>query len=310
MFHLSFRAAPCFKHPTDKEKKMKKAALALIFAANAVLAAAQTSVNLDKGLDDAVAYFNARIPKGTRIAVPYINGGSAGLSDYLADKLTARLVNDSGLIVVERDKERVKAAADEMDYQLSGDVGDETMLSIGKRLGAQVMITGSLSEQGRLFRLDLRAVDVESGRIVGSRVTENIRGDGSWAALSRTRVGLVFEGAALTDGNKRILYQGVRKAMQKHGVSLELPSSAAAAEKEEGALRLIITFEFERRASNYTDGLFVGEITVGLERDGVMARESKRHSISETTERLLFQRAAEAVESDRLFFQALDEAAR
>ncbi|MDR2783611.1 MAG: CsgG/HfaB family protein [Treponema sp.] len=289
---------------------MKKTVIVFILAVHAALMYAQTSVSLDKTLDDAVVYFNAHIPRATRIAIPYINGGSAGLSGYLADKLTARLVYDSGIIVVERDKERIQAVADEMDYQLSGNVNDETMLSIGKKLGAQVMITGALSKQGRQYRLELRAVDVESGRILASRITENIRGDDSWVTLPQPRIGLAFEGGALTDRNKQTLYQGVRRAAQKYGVSLEPPSSAAAAEKEEGALRFIITFEAENRFSNYTDGLFVGEITVGLERDGVMIQESKRHSISEATERMLFQRATDAVENDRLFFQALAIAAR
>jgi hypothetical protein len=86
-----------------------------------------------------------------------------------------------------------------------------------------------------------------------------------------------------------------------------MPSSVQVAEKEEGGLRFIITFEAEKRSQTYSDPIFVGEVTVGLERDGVMVRESKRHSIAEMTERLLFQRAADAIEGDRLFFHGLDE---
>jgi hypothetical protein len=39
-----------------------------------------------------------------RAAVLYINGDSADLSGYLTEKLTARLVNDSGLIIVDGTK--------------------------------------------------------------------------------------------------------------------------------------------------------------------------------------------------------------
>ncbi|MDR0707070.1 MAG: hypothetical protein LBF60_04225 [Treponema sp.] len=79
-----------------------------------------------------------------------------------------------------------------------------------------------MKKRGQLYRLDLRAIDAESGRIMGSRITENIRGDGAWAALLQTRAGLAFQGDALTERNKRKLYQGVRNAAWKYGVSIEL----------------------------------------------------------------------------------------
>jgi TolB-like protein len=190
---------------------MKKATSVLIFAASAALMYAQTSVSLDKALNDSVVYFNAHIPGGTWVAVPYINGGSAGLSGYLADNLTVRLVNDSAFVVVERDKERIGEIEKEMNYQLSGNVSDETMVSIVKKLGAQVLIAGSLNKQGRQYRLELRSIDEETGRITASRVTESIRGDGAWEALLQTRIGLAFEGDSLAERDKRTLYQGVRK---------------------------------------------------------------------------------------------------
>jgi hypothetical protein len=55
----------------------------------------------------------------------------------------------------------------EMNYQLSGDVNDETAQSIGKRIGAQTVITGSVQQFGNDYRLDLRALSVETGVIQG-----------------------------------------------------------------------------------------------------------------------------------------------
>jgi hypothetical protein len=54
-----------------------------------------------------------------------------------------------------------------MEYQLSGEVNDETAQSIGQKLGAQTIISGSITALGDIYRLRVQALSVETARIQG-----------------------------------------------------------------------------------------------------------------------------------------------
>jgi hypothetical protein len=64
----------------------------------------------------------------------------------------------------------------EMDFQLSGEVSDESAQSIGKKLGAQTIISGSLSPLGNMWRMRIKALEVETARIQGA-MTYTVRKD-------------------------------------------------------------------------------------------------------------------------------------
>jgi hypothetical protein len=50
---------------------------------------------------------------------------------------------------------------------MSGDVDDKLMHSIGKQFGADIIITGSLTQQGSEYRMQVRAINVETAQIHG-----------------------------------------------------------------------------------------------------------------------------------------------
>ena len=77
------------------------------------------------------------------------------------------MVNDEKLTVV--DRQRMETLRQEMDFQLSGDVDDEYALSIGKRLGAQTIISGAINPAGDIYRLRVQAVSVETGVILAAQ---------------------------------------------------------------------------------------------------------------------------------------------
>jgi hypothetical protein len=54
-----------------------------------------------------------------------------------------------------------------MDFQYSGEVSDESAQSIGKKLGAQTIISGSLSPLGNRWRMRVKALEVETARVQG-----------------------------------------------------------------------------------------------------------------------------------------------
>jgi hypothetical protein len=72
-----------------------------------------------------------------------------------------------------------------MNFQLSGEVSDETALSIGKMLGAQTIISGSIDLLGDVYRLRIRAIDVQSATIQGV-YTANIQRDRILTSLTAT----------------------------------------------------------------------------------------------------------------------------
>ncbi|MCL2763100.1 MAG: CsgG/HfaB family protein, partial [Treponema sp.] len=65
------------------------------------------------------------------------------------------------------ERARIDQILQEQNFQISGMVSDDTAVSIGKFLGAQVIIIGDISGSGNTRRLVFRALDVETGKIMG-----------------------------------------------------------------------------------------------------------------------------------------------
>ena len=55
----------------------------------------------------------------------------------------------------------------EQNFQLSGEVDDNTAVSIGKIIGANIIVTGRVDGEGNLRRLRLRALDTQTAQVVG-----------------------------------------------------------------------------------------------------------------------------------------------
>jgi hypothetical protein len=72
-----------------------------------------------------------------------------------------------------------------MDFQLSGEVSDETAQSIGKKLGAQTIMSGSITAIGNTYRLRIRAISVETAEILGMQNVD-VAQDSRIAALTGT----------------------------------------------------------------------------------------------------------------------------
>ena len=132
----------------------------------AVSAFSQNRVSLDMGLSNSVTYFEGRIPRGTKLAVLNLSSESTALAEYVIEEIIGHFVNSNSLTIVERGTD-LQFLRQEMEHQFSGEVSDETVLSIGRRLGAQTVITGNIILAGDVFRLRIRAIDIESGVIQG-----------------------------------------------------------------------------------------------------------------------------------------------
>jgi len=102
--------------------------------------------------------------QGTTVAVLSIASRDANEGEFVLDELTFLLVNTNRFKVV--DRRSLDAIQAEARFQYSGDVDDNSAVSIGKLLGANIVITGSVTGSGSTRRLRTKALNVQTAEIL------------------------------------------------------------------------------------------------------------------------------------------------
>jgi hypothetical protein len=138
---------------------------ACIGAPASVSAQSATADDLDTAIRAASDYLNRQLPQGNKLAILNIRSDFPALSEYIIDELIANTVNDRVFSVV--DRQQLATIRAELDFQMSGEVNDESAQSIGQMLGAQIIVSGAVSRIGSLYRLRMRALSVETAQIAG-----------------------------------------------------------------------------------------------------------------------------------------------
>ena len=121
------------------------------------------------------------IRKKTRLAIfsildktnqNYSDGSVLNLDKKLYDKLESELVNSEKFILVDRNK--IESIMQEQSIQQTGLISDQSATSLGKLLGVQLAIFGSINDIYQENRVSLDAgikiIDIKTGEIV---VSEN-----------------------------------------------------------------------------------------------------------------------------------------
>jgi len=139
-----------------------------------------TSQSLDVVMRTGVDYLSGRMPSNAKVAVVSVLSPTENLSNYIIDTAVMYLVNQDKFAVIERSE--LGALHKEQMYQASGEVSDKTAVSIGQQLGVQVIITGAFMEAGAQYSLRLKALDVETARILGTQMYQ-VQSDQTLAAL-------------------------------------------------------------------------------------------------------------------------------
>jgi TolB-like protein len=145
---------------------MKKGLLCAVLAAMTAAAAFAQSgtsregeLSLDQGIAQIAQGLERGLPAGSRVAVVEFASESANLSDYLMEELNFALL-DEGLTVI--DRANLDAVRKEQGFQMSGEVSDESAVSIGKFLGVDYVVTGQFRLTGAEYRLTVTLLNVES----------------------------------------------------------------------------------------------------------------------------------------------------
>jgi TolB-like protein len=117
--------------------------------------------NLDLAINQACQNIQNNFDERANIAVLNIDSPSNQLSGYIIEETINNFINMHMYKVVERSK--ISAILSERDFQLSGEVSDDEIQSIGNMLGAQFVVSGAVDDVGDYYRLRLFVIAVESG---------------------------------------------------------------------------------------------------------------------------------------------------
>ena len=120
-------------------------------------------VSLDRAIKEAAENIENNLDRGVVVALLSFSSPSQEFSEHVLEELTGALVNSGKLTVVDRDK--LELIRQEEKFQLSGEVSDESAVNIGRKLGAQMIVTGSLRAGGNGYRFRVTMLNVETAAV-------------------------------------------------------------------------------------------------------------------------------------------------
>jgi len=136
---------------------------------------------LDTAIREASTYLNGKIQPKSKAVFLNIQSVFPDLSEYIISVLSENAVNDNVFLVV--DRQQLDVIRSELNFQLSGEVSDESAQSIGQMLGAQTIVSGTVTKIGALYRLQVKAIAVQTAAIQG-QWSRNIPDSATIAALT------------------------------------------------------------------------------------------------------------------------------
>jgi hypothetical protein len=104
------------------------------------------------------------IPARSRLAIVGIDSPNPHEAAFYLNELTLQFVNSKNYTIV--DRSNIDSVLKEQNFQMSGYVDDDAMVSIGKFIGAQVVITGTISGAGPQKRMVIKAINVLTSEIL------------------------------------------------------------------------------------------------------------------------------------------------
>jgi hypothetical protein len=157
---------------------------AFVFFGYGTLYAADT---LEKAIEKEANYIVRNSERGSVAAIVSIKSNSNLLSEYILEKLPDYVI-DNRKDITFVDRSRLDLIQKEINFQYSGEVSDETMVSIGKKIGAQVIVAGSIMEAGKVYNFNIKLLHVETGKILGSNSVQITHDDAMEGFMSNSSV--------------------------------------------------------------------------------------------------------------------------
>jgi TolB-like protein len=107
------------------------------------------------------------LPEGITIAVMGVSSKDTENAIFVTEELQHQLADAGKFTVVDRSV--LNKIYEERNFQyFSGDVDEDSMISLGRVLGASVIVLGDINGTGSSRRLNIKALDVETDEILVS----------------------------------------------------------------------------------------------------------------------------------------------
>jgi hypothetical protein len=153
----------------ERKSDMKKYTwLGVLYLWGALCFAQQRPVDyIDEAVFKAARYLEDRLPPGARVVL--VNDPSQEVEEAVFHPLESTLVNADKLDVLERNARILHLIQEELDFQYSGEVSDDSLAALGYKVGAQYIVLISVNPQeGATRRFRVKAVNVETAQIRAS----------------------------------------------------------------------------------------------------------------------------------------------
>jgi len=137
----------------------------LLLSACASISTTSRSNNIEDALVNAVDQAFTDVGRESRIAVIHIQTPNNDLNNYLLGELQHILVGRKFNVVDRTDLDKIRK---EQNFQYSLEVDDNTAVSLGKFVGADLVVTGRIDGQDSYRRLRLKVLDTETAIIRGT----------------------------------------------------------------------------------------------------------------------------------------------
>jgi len=162
-------------------------------------------IPLDQAIKAAAIEIEKIIPRGTKIALLNFNSPTVRFSEYVLDELSANLVSNRILTIV--DRKETDLILGEFNFQLSGHVSDDSMQELGRMLGAQAIVSGSLTEIGRSYRIMIRVLNVQTAIVEVQYRTDIINDNRVQSLLAGSRTSGTVNASGNTTTNSGLATQ-------------------------------------------------------------------------------------------------------
>jgi TolB-like protein len=137
-------------------------------------------VSLDNAISGAAEEFSYNLKRGSKVAIVSIRADASRMSNYLIEELNLTITRQRVFTLV--DRVQIEGVQRDFNFRISEDVSDATAQAIGKKLGAQVVVTGSFESVGNYYRFRVRAIEVDTAAIAAV-YSANVQNDQAVASL-------------------------------------------------------------------------------------------------------------------------------
>jgi len=127
--------------------------------------------SFDQGLDEIAQKITNSIPEGSRKTVAVIDfnsieGNITVLGRFIEEELITRLFETGRFKVIERSL--LEKAIEELKFNTSDLIDPTIAKQVGKVVGADAIVTGTLTDLGQSMKVNARVIMVESGEVIGA----------------------------------------------------------------------------------------------------------------------------------------------